>query len=1062
MLHTDSLGRSLSIGLKALFAATAMALCLSATSAENRVLQLDGDGDYVELPSDIFNDFEEATVEGWIKWERFGTYMRFFDFGKAWQAMVVGNFFNTPDLNFELWLPGRQQHTIVAANILRTNEWCHIALVTGKQGVKLYFDGMLVGTNAFTGSFSAIKNGEHNYLGRNNWKEQSRMSDDFHGQIDEVRVWRVARTAEEIRENLFQRLAGKEAGLAGLWNFDDGTARDAAAGHDGKLIGDAKCVEAKLPASSELVRPAVLYGKVTDPDGKLLARANVRLQQKDSPPANATTDATGIYWLAAYSTNEVFDLLASQGSLNEKRSGLQVHAGESRKLDLILQPTISLTGTVLAPDNKSPLSSVVVQVVNVAPTNEAARGKVLTQSEVVATVGTDARGEFKFIDLKAGQYQVRCQVPGQFVYAADGKTYQVERDKPALKVDFRIAPFKTGTWKKFSNHDKPAHNQVNQIEADAAGLLWFATLDGVWSFDGNEFLDRTKEADILSGPVNAMLPGADGTMWFGMSSSVVRYDGGKFVRFTTADGLADNRVNALLPDRDGAAWFATDFGISQYDGKKFTSLARSNGVPDKFVYAIHRSADGAIWFGTYGAGVTRFDGKISVNFTKAEGLADDRVRKIFGGPDGVVWFGTWGGGVSRYDGTNFTTLSQKDGLAHNSVNAFHRDEGGVMWFGTEGGVSRYDGKTFVNFTTADGLAHNRVRAIDRDANGTLWFGTDGGLSRYDERTTGKAVVAPQSARANTEAKAKPKTASPPKPSENATSRASTRPLELKPTWKAGARYVYRVDITQTVQFRFPGMPRAMKQEFEMGQVYALSPGKERDGGGRELEMKFLEHELSAREGNNVFVDFDSKMGDAPTREPNPLAVPLRNLTGARMMCLLSADYKLEKIADYTGFVEKLSAGAPDEGRQIFSQVYSEDLFQQIADGGRRFLPEARSIGESWSSRPELTMWLSGIIAVEAGHTFKGWEQRDERKCLAYQFAGPITTTSLRSPILPSMDLDDGKVAAKIWFDPELGAIVESQIDEVLFTRMDSSGQASPGQVQQRITIKLVDLRKADE
>jgi len=34
-------------------------------SAQNRVLQLDGHGDYVQLPSDIFNDLDNATVEGW-------------------------------------------------------------------------------------------------------------------------------------------------------------------------------------------------------------------------------------------------------------------------------------------------------------------------------------------------------------------------------------------------------------------------------------------------------------------------------------------------------------------------------------------------------------------------------------------------------------------------------------------------------------------------------------------------------------------------------------------------------------------------------------------------------------------------------------------------------------------------------------------------------------------------------------------------------------------------------------------------------------------------------------
>lgn len=43
---------------------TLIAALAAPLQAANYVLQLDGDGDYVELPSDIFNHLEQATVEG--------------------------------------------------------------------------------------------------------------------------------------------------------------------------------------------------------------------------------------------------------------------------------------------------------------------------------------------------------------------------------------------------------------------------------------------------------------------------------------------------------------------------------------------------------------------------------------------------------------------------------------------------------------------------------------------------------------------------------------------------------------------------------------------------------------------------------------------------------------------------------------------------------------------------------------------------------------------------------------------------------------------------------------
>ena len=47
------------------------------------------------------------------------------------------------------------------------NEWGHIAAVSGPDGMKLYYNGKLAGTNDHKGSFATLK-GVHNYLGRSN------------------------------------------------------------------------------------------------------------------------------------------------------------------------------------------------------------------------------------------------------------------------------------------------------------------------------------------------------------------------------------------------------------------------------------------------------------------------------------------------------------------------------------------------------------------------------------------------------------------------------------------------------------------------------------------------------------------------------------------------------------------------------------------------------------------------------------------------------------------------------------------------------------------------------
>src|SRR5205823_3486866 len=166
--------------------------------------------------------------------------------------------------------------TVFLPDALRPNKWTHIAAVSGSTGMRLYVNGELLGTNAYRGNFPASKSGKTNYLGRSNWPA-GQPGDDFQGQMDEVRVWKVARAAEEIAANQFTKLTGREPGLIGLWNFNNatnGVAKDLSpARNDGKLAGNARVGLARLPLLTG--EAAQLAGKITGADGKPAAGAEV-------------------------------------------------------------------------------------------------------------------------------------------------------------------------------------------------------------------------------------------------------------------------------------------------------------------------------------------------------------------------------------------------------------------------------------------------------------------------------------------------------------------------------------------------------------------------------------------------------------------------------------------------------------------------------------------------------------------------------------------------------------------------------------------------------------------
>ncbi len=216
----------------------------SITIESNRVLDLDGDDSYLELPPRIFDRLEESTIEVWVRWFDLHHMADIFDFGRDGTEMLLATRgYGELEFKFNVRRGERENiHPVSIFNILRTNEWCHLAAVSGSHGMRLYFNGSLVGTNAYKGSFGAIAPGGKNFVGRDNAKGWGGFTT-FHGQMDELRVWRVARTQEEIRENMTRSLMGREAGLFGLWNFEDGGARDVTTNqHHGVLIGKARVV----------------------------------------------------------------------------------------------------------------------------------------------------------------------------------------------------------------------------------------------------------------------------------------------------------------------------------------------------------------------------------------------------------------------------------------------------------------------------------------------------------------------------------------------------------------------------------------------------------------------------------------------------------------------------------------------------------------------------------------------------------------------------------------------------------------------------------------------------
>jgi hypothetical protein len=227
-------------------------------SLTNRVLSLDGSGDYVTIPSaaDLQN-LKEFTLEAWV-YPQQGSQNNTILVNKS--DNVAGNTARSYELqwvaNADSAGPGNSVRFIVFLDngnwtfvdaAAPENMWVHVAArYSSSQGIcQVFTNGVLANTkteangNTLTGT-SLRQTSLPVMFGRGDFSPYYYG----HGFMDEVRIWTKARTAEEIYGSRFCRLTGTETNLAGYWTFDDGTANDLTGhGHDGSLVGNAQAVD---------------------------------------------------------------------------------------------------------------------------------------------------------------------------------------------------------------------------------------------------------------------------------------------------------------------------------------------------------------------------------------------------------------------------------------------------------------------------------------------------------------------------------------------------------------------------------------------------------------------------------------------------------------------------------------------------------------------------------------------------------------------------------------------------------------------------------------------------
>lgn len=270
----------------------------TATLSGNYVLALDGDGDFVDIPTLTDLSGSEITIQYWFKGALIQSAVR-----QQSGGWIVAGWNNLHILSHDGGTDG------IPIGPATDGKWHHIVM-TWKQGAPggfaSYLDGVLVARR--DAADAPLPN--HNapvYFGSFNG-----ASEFTSGSLDEIAIWNRALDEAEVRANWYKPLTGNEAGLVGYWDFQNGWPDDLSPNqHHGNFNGDAWTVPEDIPgldafASTTLAEPGPysLTGLATGQSWEVRAFRDPNGNQRPDPtepygvfagnPINLTGDRTDV------------------------------------------------------------------------------------------------------------------------------------------------------------------------------------------------------------------------------------------------------------------------------------------------------------------------------------------------------------------------------------------------------------------------------------------------------------------------------------------------------------------------------------------------------------------------------------------------------------------------------------------------------------------------------------------------------------------------------------------------------------------------------------------------
>ena len=284
--------------------------------------------------------------------------------------------------------------------------------------------------------------------------------------------------------------------------------------------------------------------------------------------------------------------------------------------------------------------------------------------------------------------------------------------------------------------------------------------------------------------------------------------------------------------------------------------------------------------------------------------------------------------------------------------------------------------------------------------------------------------------------------------------ASGNTADMRVKWPVGTKYSMRMELVQSVETKVPNMPEPVVQKVNISQNFDIGAIRELPNGGRELEMQFKSQTLEVDQNGTEALKFDSS--EPATQEPADSIKPLlRKMIGPKIYYTTTATGSVDKVEGVDAMMNQMGFNRKSQEQAMFKQLFSEETLKRYGEFGDMMPNREVKVGESWSVNRTIPTGV-GDITTDMKYTFKKWDPQSGRRCALIATTGDLASAPGGTTATP-IKIEKGKMGGDIWFDPELGMVVNENITEDMTLKVTAGTQNLTPQINQRIHISLLDV-----